>query len=202
MIRFLATAVLLASGCSVVRVDEVPMDGSLGAVEIKAIKRDDPDELTWGYAFLLKGPGTKPVWITAEPSGPVLLPNLKPGPYTVEVRGKGISPKRFEVDIRAGVRTSIAVLRKNVKRNERIEALAAATGKAILYSVGFVGYVLIVLPIQACLDGDTGDDDDEDDDWSSFSPSSDHRPCRSRSAKPAPAPRGYRLAAPSGYRRK
>lgn len=192
MARISVAAFILVSGCSVVQVDERPMDGSLGAVELKAIKRDDPDELTSGYAFRVKGRRFKSGWVSAESTGPVLLPGLRPGSYTVEVRGKGISPKRFEIDVRPGVRTSIAVLRKNVKRNERIaekaEAVAVAAGKAVLYTVGFVGYVIIVLPVQACLEGDSDDEDDEDD-------------CRAAKRSADPAPKGYRSVAPSGYRR-
>lgn len=193
MARILATALascLLVTGCSVVRVDERRMEGPEGAIELKAIRRTDPDVLTSGYAFRVKGQGRNSGWISVDTSGPSLLPDLPPGPYTIEVRGKGISRKRFQVEVRSGVRTSIAVLRKSVKRNARIEEacedVAVGTGKAVLYTVGFVAYAVIWLVVEGC----TGDDEDDDE------------TCEERPRRPSNDPsraKGHRSKAPSGY---
>jgi len=197
MVRILAIALatcILASGCSVIRVEERPMAGPEGSIELMALRRDDPGELTSGYEFRVKGQGHDSGWIAADPACPILLPDLPPGTYRIEVQGRGISKKRFEVEIRAGVRTAIAVLRKNVKRNDRLEKAAedvgnalAQAGQVVLVGLGYVAYGILWLCVEGCL----GDDDDDDEETCPPDPA----PSRTRE------PRGYREAsrAGSGY---
>lgn len=146
-------ACLVLSGCSLTRIEESRGEGPAGEVEFKALRRENPDRLTGGYSLALALDGALVAHGSADPEAPLVLKDLKPGLYEASIRGVKIGRHDFEVEIKAGTRTSIAVLHRNVRRSERTEAVAIGVGKAIVYTVGFIVYVAIL----ACTDADDED---------------------------------------------
>ena len=151
---FFASASVL-SGCAVATVDRSPVDSPRGEVEFRAVRK--PETLTGGYSLALVKDGRFGVCRDCDPCGPVMLEDLEPGLYRAVLRGPHQKRWDFEVHVRAGERTSIVVLHRNVLNRERAEEIVSPAGLVIVYSVGIPIYGAAWLAVECCTHWDEGD---------------------------------------------
>ncbi len=150
-------AVLLLTGCSIATVERAPVDSPRGEVEFKVVRQAHPETLAGGYSLSLVKDGRFVASRDCDPRGPVALEDLEPGRYKAVLRGEHLKCCDFEFRVRAGERTSIVVLHRNVLNRERAEEIASTAGTVIVYTVGIPVYGVAWLTVECCTHWGDGD---------------------------------------------
>jgi len=158
MTRSILILLAVGSGCSITRTEEARIEGP--RAEVSFLAGRSGKRPTGGYYLELRQHGREVAHHACDPDRPVVIPDLEPGRYDVVIRGEHLKSHAFEVRLKAGERTSIVVLHRNVLDRERAAEIATTAGEVFIYTVGSVVYGIVWLTVElvthAC-------DDDKDD---------------------------------------
>ena len=182
---------LVLSGCSITRTEESRIDGPKAEVSFAAARSGS--RLTGGYTLVLLSKGRVAATRECDPDGEALIGDVEPGPYTVVITGRRLKRHEFDVRLKAGERTSIVVLHRNVLHAERAGEIALAAGKVIVYTVGIVVYGVVWLTVE-CMTHFLDDDPDPSSACSTChqSPCCCHHPKRDPPARKGPRIRDWK----------
>lgn len=158
MTRSLAGLLLLAlAGCTTVKVSHRDIDDPerstvRGSIVVKAVRGTKPEKLAGGYEFSVERRQLFSGYYETSSESPTAVEDLDPGYYQVVISGKHIQPITVDVSVRPGKSTNIVLWVRKARRAAVVEDIASTTGKALVFPIFGVVYVLL---------GD-GEDDDED----------------------------------------
>jgi hypothetical protein len=142
MSRTCAVALAALSGCAVFRVHDRPGRGPRGELVLKAVREEHPRKLAEGYGFHVIPRGRPPIERVSRAESPIVLSDLPPGRYRIEVEGKGIDRESVRVKVRPGRRIVVLFFAPNAKALRHWRAAAETAGKILLYAVLNAGYFL------------------------------------------------------------
>lgn len=182
-------AFALLLGCSPFAVTrrpiESPANPDRGRLILKVVSGD---RLARGYVFTVRNGEDFAEYLSrAEPT---VLEDVHPGRIRLWVSGRRSSPRFCQFDVNPGEEATVEFRLRQAKAAEAAEDFALVTGKVVAYTALGVLYVVVWLPIESLVHGDSGDDDDDDD----FQPvrgcsQCGHSPCSCARPPPRPDPK-------------
>ena len=147
----LLSGCLLVSGCTTVELEDEVIEGDRGEVGFQAIKK----KLKWGYLLHLTQHGHLVGWIKSRGDRRVVLSDVKPGTYDVNVSGRRIEPFSVEIEVDAGRRSTVTV---NIGSSAPAHFRSSMTlvGEfllEVLKGVGIVALGALLLLLELVLEG-------------------------------------------------
>ena len=147
----------LLGGCSVSKVHFFQCEGPQGTLELRVLRRADPDALKGGYSFFVSRGDAVVARFESSSEVPSVLTALAPGTYRVAVTGDKHREEVIDVKIKEGMRTTLLVLAYNARRNEHLEEAARLAGRIAVEAIYAIGWVLCEC-VETCIFGDDEDD--------------------------------------------
>src|SRR5437667_5253145 len=99
MTRFTAVLALL-TGCSVARIEEMPIEGHAAEVGFMAVR--GKERITSGYCIDLRSERGGAVFRACDPDRPVPIGEFEPGRYTAVITGQHVKHHEIPLELKAG----------------------------------------------------------------------------------------------------